>query len=206
MPEGLPASGPLRSAVETHSAWIAIDMLRPVRPGTADEFEQLGQRLAAAFCDEHALAIYAMSPRKNWQRLIPADAVAREQLASGNFLERSDAGDRNDIYLDETAAGEGDASPSAWPARRKQLRELADRARVENFAGHASIRVRFARGHAQEDLWLNVVRSERGAYRSEEFIGELTAPSQLWPHLKPGQRVRIAFYEPLEVGLPVEAR
>ena len=54
-----------------------------------------------------------------------------------------------------------------------------------------------------EDLWLNVIRSRgelhQGSEGDEEFIAELTQDSQLWPHLKAGERLIVGIHEPLEV-------
>jgi hypothetical protein len=189
--ESLKESSPLRKAIAGHGAWIAIDLL------VADpELELAAQKLAAELCDEQALVVQGRLPRRGFSQPVLADDAARGQLAAGTFL-TADGDDRDSLYLYEAEAEE--AEPQPWPARRKELRELADQARVENPAGHARVRVRLSRGHAEEDLWLNVVRSKRAPYRSEELYGEVTEPSQLWPHLAPGERIRIGFYEPLEV-------
>jgi hypothetical protein len=203
IPEALNDDSPLRAALEQHAAWVAIDLVRPDRPGSSGDAEQLAQRLAAAFCDDSALAIFASNSRRSRQRLVLADAAARDELAAGKLLAPADRALETHAYLYESLERRSEIQKAAWPALRRELRELADAARAENPAGHAMIRVRYTRGHAREDLWLNVIRSRRGEFRSEEFTGELTAASQLWPHLQAGERVRTTFYEPQEVR-PIE--
>jgi hypothetical protein len=195
-PTSLQPDSPLRKAIAGHDAWIAIDLVLADKIAPARELELAAQKLAAELCDEQALAIYASLPRRFSPRLVLAEDAAREQLAAGTFL-TADGNERNALYLYQIDAEADDSQP--WPARRKALRELADQARVENPAGHAQVRVRLSRGHAEEDLWLNVVRSSRGSYRSEELLVEVTEPSRLWPHLAAGERIRIGYYEPLEV-------
>lgn len=192
--------GPLLDAAERHAAWIAIDLLHPDQPGSTGPIEHSAQRLAAAFCDEQALAVYVTRPRADRQRFTLVDAAVREELAAGKLLASAARGsDEDGIYLYESAVENRHADPLPWPERRKQIRQLADQARVENTAGHAQVRIRLTRGHAEEDLWLNVIRFQRGLYGDEHFIAELTTESRLWPHLRPGERLRIGFYEAREV-------
>jgi hypothetical protein len=201
----LAADSPLRKALDQHAAWIAIDLSLADEQAPAKELEQAAQKLAAALATDGSLAIYAERPRSAPPRFVLADAEVREQLASGVFLAADGASERGAIYLSESST-EGEAEKAEiqeWPQRRQALDELSDAARVENPAGHARVRVRFERGHAREELWLNVVRSKRGLYESEKLIGELTADSHLWPHLREGERIRLSAYEPLEVQ-PVE--
>jgi len=197
----LAADSPLRTALAEHAAWIAIDMSFTEEQAAAKDLRQAAQKLAAELLKGGALAIYAERPRSGPPRLVLADAAVREQLGSGAFLSLHDSGERGAIYLYEASAEKSaeKADSQEWPQRRRALRELSESARVQNPAGHARVRVLFERGHAREELWLNVVRSKRGPYESEELIGELTAGSQLWPHLREGERVRLSASEPLEV-------
>ena len=68
-------------------------------------------------------------------------------------------------------------------------------------ASYGRVRVRLSRGHAEEDLWLTVVRSRRSKYGVESFIAELQADSALWPHLKAGERVKLSYYQAVELEL-----
>ncbi|HEX5104269.1 MAG TPA: hypothetical protein VFV87_10685, partial [Pirellulaceae bacterium] len=197
LPTSLAPGTPLRQALDDHAAWIAIDALRPDQPGSPDSLDEAAQKLAAALCDDRVLAIYVTTPRRGSPRLMSANAGIREQLAAGQLLGKTGSTEGSEVYLDESSDKDEDAMP--WSERRHKLRTLADDARVENAAGYAAVRVRFERGHVREDLWLNVVRSRRTDYRSEEFVGQLTTDSQLWPHLRAGERLRLSFYEPLEI-------
>lgn len=197
----LAGNSPLRKALEEHHAWLAIDLLFAEEQSAANELQLLGQKLAAELAGKGALAIYAERPRRGPPQFLLADAAAREQLEAGAILAASKSGERSAVYLYEDSDEESseEAQSAEWQVRRRALRELSEGARVENSAGYARIRVQFLRGHARETLWLNVVRSKRGPYDSEAFIGEVTEGSQLWPHLRTGERVRLSAFEPLEV-------
>jgi hypothetical protein len=197
----LAADSPLRKALEEHTAWIAIDLSLAEEQTPAKALEQAGQKLAAELLDKGALAIYVARPRRGLPQLLLSDVTTREQLENGSLSTESDSSEGGAVYLYEASGeqspAEGDAS--GWRKLQRALRELTAKARVENAAGHARIRLPFQRGHARETLWLNVVRSKRGHFGSEEFIGEVTEASQLWPHLRTGEHVRVSAFEPLEV-------
>jgi hypothetical protein len=193
------AGSPLRKALEEHTAWIALDACFAEELAAAKDLELAMQKLAGELGGENVLAIFGTRPRRGPPRFAPAEEEVREQLAGGTFLALDGAGSRDSVYLYESSGDEESAADDeTWRDAVRRLRELSESARV-NAAGHARIRVQFARGHAQEDLWLTVIRSRRGPYESEEFIAEATTQSQLWPHIILGQRLSISAYEPREV-------
>jgi hypothetical protein len=198
LPDTLATGSPLRKAVEKHAAWIAVDVILANEKGPAEQLEKTAQQLCADLLSDGALAVYASLPR-GAPRFVLADEAVRTRLSSGELLAPSSGSEQGAVYLYESGAEQPSTGGQSWSKRRKALRKLADEARVEKASGHAAVRVRFRRGHAEEELWLNVVRSKRSYYRSEEFFGELADDSHLWPHLKSGERVRIGFHEPQEV-------
>jgi hypothetical protein len=114
------------------------------------------------------------------------------------------------VYLYESSPPVADETPdaddsTAWPARRKELRRLAEAARAERDGGYGRVRVRLSRGHAEEDLWLTVVRSQRSKYGAESFVAKLQADSTLWPHLKAGERVKLSYYQAVELELALSS-
>jgi hypothetical protein len=148
------------------------------------------------------LALYYSGSRMQGAELF--DDKLLERLARGVYFapqRKAAAGRSADAISPIYATGPQDDIAN-WPARGKALRQLADRARVKNDAGHALARVVLTRGHAVEEHWLKVVRARPAKYGDDEFIAEITTDSRLWPFLRAGERLRLSSYELLQLRSP----
>jgi hypothetical protein len=187
----------LRTLVDQHGGWIAIDMLQGDQADRSSRLEPAAARLAAELA-EGALGCYVAGSRGRVNRLTPIDDTTLAQIRSGEFF-RPVAGRAPGaaVYLSSSPPPARGIAP--WHERQLTLRELADRTRTPRPEGHAAIRVRLTRGHAAEELWLKVIRSKRTDADGEEFIAEMTADSRLWPYLRTGERLHVNLAEPLEI-------
>jgi hypothetical protein len=203
LPENLAAGDSRRTILEQHGGWVALDLLTGEQRNAGSGLPAIATRLGRALAELKPLALYSSGSRTNHVELM--DAQSHQRLISGAYFDPQRQAAAASGQL--AAAGEiwplysggGEYDFASWPARGKSLRQLADRARVENDAGHALARVTFTRGHAVEQHWLKVVRARPGKYSDDEFIAEMTADSKLWPFLRTGERLRLSSYELLEV-------
>jgi hypothetical protein len=202
IPKTLRPNDPCRAILEQHAGWAALDLLQGDLAGPQNaELERAHRALATALADLGAQAIYVL-PVNSPNRLVLLDGPATSQIKSGEFF-RSQPRRWSSSEFWLVASSDADRATPSGSLLRRELWQLADRARVANPAGQALVRIRLARGHAREDQWLKVIRSRGGPDRNEDFLAEMTAESQLWPHLRPGERLNLNLYEPLEVR-PVE--
>jgi hypothetical protein len=198
LPSSLAAGDARRAIIEQHGGWAALDLLRADEHIPLSDLPQLASGLAAALAELRPQALYVVSGRRT-RRLEIIDDAAADQLAGDYFAsdltaERPAASDS--LYL--FPSGDERRFPRPY-GQSRQLRQLADAARVGNPAGHALVRVQLRRGHAVEEHWLKIIRSRPQQHGDDEFIAEVAKDSQLWPFLRRGERIRLATYEPLEV-------
>jgi hypothetical protein len=50
-------------------------------------------------------------------------------------------------------------------------------------------------GEASEEPWLRAVSAKHTRWGDIEFVGEFDTASELWPHLKPGERAIVTSSE-----------
>jgi hypothetical protein len=207
LPDWLPADDQRRTVLERHGGWAAVDLLPADQAIRNSPVRVAAAKVAAALAARGALACYVVGPRGRVGEPTLMDAAVIDQIESGRiFRAEAGAARQQSFYLPPPPAVERTAL-SRSPLQR-ELVQLAHNSRVAKAEGHALLRVRLARGHAVEDLWLRTIRSRRASSATsaggEEFIGELIASSRLWPHLKTGERLIVGLHEPLEIA-PVGA-
>jgi hypothetical protein len=163
---------------------------------------QAAAQASAALAHSGAVGCYVVGPRGRISDPLLLDDAVLEQIESGKLF-RAEHGVAGSDRLYLTQPDVAQRKQEAYWRLQRDLTRLAHRSRVASDGGHASIRVRLARGHAAEDQWLNVIRSRpsstRWGHSRQEFIAEMTEGSQLWPHLKRGERLIVGLHEPLEV-------
>jgi tetratricopeptide (TPR) repeat protein len=197
IPDFLAAKDRARSALEEHRAWIAIDVSASDRTDR-QRVLPLVQRLAGKLAATGATAVYVSGAGGQRGRLTAIDSASMKKLSTDEFYGLQTSGSSvSEVHLFPGEAT--DQEGSHFSDRVRELRRLADRARVLNADGHALVRARLKRGHSTEDVWLKVIRFQRLDEEEGQFIAEMTTASRLWPFLHAGERVRLDFYEPLEV-------
>jgi len=90
------------------------------------------------------------------------------------------------------------------PLGRKAQREFVAAVAKLPAGQFAEVRVDLTRGHATEELWLKVARSERYDYGGYHLTCELQADSQLAPSWKAGDLCNVAFWQVRETKLPAK--
>ena len=189
---------------------MAIDVIAGDQAGRNSQRFDRAARLSAAFAAAGATSFHLRTPGGELDRMELIDPALIPQIATGDFFSFPRMPSRTGpVFLAGSGAVMERGLPS-WSQRLRQMRQLADRSRALRDDGHALVRVRLELGHAAEDVWLKIVRSKRSANSSDQFIAEMTSASHLWPHLTPGERVRVNAYVPLEVrsvaAEPLEGR
>jgi hypothetical protein len=197
IPDSLPDGDSRRTILERHCAWIAIDLFHSDQPQLANRAKQIAEQQITALANADAQAAYVSGKNGSGNQFLLLDEPARRAIRSGRFFQFAESQKQPSVEFIAAATSDHTALPGKQ--RLRELRQLADRSRVINPAGHALVRARLERGHAIEDLWLRVIRCTRSASGSETFVSEMTMNSRLWPFLKAGERVHLNYYEPLEV-------
>lgn len=203
IPNKLAVGDPRRRVLENHAGWVALDLLSADATMTASDLPALASKLAMALELLQPQAAYLST--RHTRRIELCDNEVRRRLASGEYVltalakpaanaKRSPA---SSVMLFARRADEPDAAQRFTLGR--SVRQLADRARVENAAGCGHVRIELRRGHACEEQWLKVIRSRRLKFGDDEFIAEMTADSRLWPFLQTGERLHLPAHEVLEV-------
>jgi hypothetical protein len=157
----------------------------------------LAKHLVQKLCDENLLAI-ALDESTAPTTLVPGNLLRAESLtAERPWKEWLSGGAQVWLSLGTYPAGEATKSMG-----RKAQREFVAAVAKLSAGQFAEIRVELTRGHATEELWLNVARPERYEYGGYRLTCELQADSQLAPSWKAGDRCNVSFWQVRETRLP----
>jgi hypothetical protein len=96
---------------------------------------------------------------------------------------------------------QGSADVDSPPLKKRQQRDFAAAIAKLPAGKAAQIKVRLKLGHAQEDMWLNVVSTQRETY-GYTFVAEVQEASKIWPHLQAGERCLVNAWQVRETRLP----
>jgi len=185
------------AALQGHGGWIQIDGVESTAPEGANAIVRLVRHTAAALCDEQTLAVQDWAAWESTSRVVLADG------STADALRRADPSDAAfsaapALYLVTPQEDDESSDRASDPTHRRRLREFVKSLATQAGEQRHLVKVRLKLGRASEDLWLHAQSADHQGYGNYEFRGSLQADSQLWPHLKQGEHLRVNSSEVLD--------
>jgi hypothetical protein len=184
----------LLAILKGHGAWIAVQGAEANDEENLAPVEGLVRRIAAGLLDANVQAVSAWGLESAIARLAAADGTTADKLRGERRLDE-DFGDALNLFLEPRSDENETSSPGTTRPPRRELLALVKSLQSPSHDQPHWIQVRLRLGEASEEHWLRAVSAKHTRWGDIEFVGEFDTASELWPHLKPGERAIVTSSE-----------
>ena len=184
----------LLAILKGHGAWITVQGAEADDEDDMAAVERLVRRIAAGLLDANVQAVNVWGLESATARLAAVDETTTGRLLSETRLEDAFT-DAPKLFLEPRGDESETAAPSGIPLPRRELLALVKSLQSPSQDRPPWIRVRLQLGEAGEEHWLRAVSAKHTRWGDIEFVGEFCTGSELWPHLKPGERAIVTSSE-----------
>jgi hypothetical protein len=184
----------LLAILKEHGGWIAIQGVEANDEADLAPVERLVRRIAAGLVDANVQAVNVWGLESATTRLAAADETTADKLQS-EMRPDDDLEDALELFLEPRGDESETNGPAASQPPRRELLALVKSLKSPSPDPPHWIQVQLRLGEAGEELWLRAVSAKHTRWGEIEFVGEFCTTSQLWPHLKPGERAVVTSSE-----------
>jgi len=184
----------LLAILKGHGAWIAVQGAEANDEEDLAPVERLVRRIAAGLVDANVQAVNVWGLESATARLAAVDETTTGRLRGERSLDE-DFEDALKLFLEPRGDESETDGPAASQPPRRELLALVKSLKSPSPDPPHWIQVQLRLGEAGEELWLRAVSAKPTRWGEIEFVGEFCTTSQLWPHLKPGERAIVTSSE-----------